>query len=76
MIQDCDTADVSPADYTILVKNLPLHFEPKNGDIDEDLKDFFTNNIVANKKLNVVSVNICYDISEKIILQEKMANII
>lgn len=45
-----------------MVKNLPTNFEPKNGDYDDDIKEFFSKKIFPNKKLKVVCVNVCYDI--------------
>lgn len=35
---DCDDKDISPSDYTILVKDIPINFEdPLNDDYQDDL---------------------------------------
>ena len=43
MDKEIDELDISPADYTILVKNIPLEYDALNNDYDDDLKYFFEN---------------------------------
>ena len=39
--EECDTINVSPEDYSIYVKNIPLSYNAINDDYDDDLKMFF-----------------------------------
>ena len=41
---ECDQKDISPQDYTIMVKNIPCEYNAINDDYDDDLKDFLEKN--------------------------------
>lgn len=54
MDNQCDQADISVSDYTLMIGNIPLEYEALNDDYDDDLKDFLEKNITINGgKLNV-----------------------
>ncbi|EGR30205.1 hypothetical protein IMG5_137940 [Ichthyophthirius multifiliis] len=63
---ECDVADISVNDYTIMINNIPKKIENAlNDDYDDDLKDFLEKNAFpGGKKLNIVKVNLCYDLDE------------
>ncbi|KAL4483923.1 hypothetical protein ABPG72_013929 [Tetrahymena utriculariae] len=70
---ECDEADISANDYTLLFQNIPLEYDAIHSDYDDDLKLFVENEI--SKKLNqdtstqdqcleVVKINLCYNLKE------------
>ncbi|KAL4435368.1 hypothetical protein ABPG74_022851 [Tetrahymena malaccensis] len=70
---ECDEADISANDYALLFQNIPLEFDAINSDYDDDLKLFVEKEI--SKKLNqenptpdqcleVVKINLCYNLKE------------
>ena len=49
----------SPADYTIMVRNIPTGL---NVNYKDALEDVFTYHAVPNKKLNPVSITLIYNL--------------
>ena len=52
----------------MLVKGIPKDLKAKDDDYDEEIKFYFENlevTALKGKKLNVVQVNLCYNISEQ-----------
>ena len=50
MDTDCDQADISISDYTLMIGNIPVDYNALNDDYDDDLKDFLEKNIIINGK--------------------------
>ena len=58
---EIDESILSPADYTIMVQNIPTM---RNCNYDEELKEFFTKTVIPGKELHVTKVNLVYDTEE------------
>ncbi len=58
-----DELDVAANDYTFIVKNIPLEFQAKNNDYDDDLKQFLEENAL-DVPLNIVHVNLAYKLED------------
>lgn len=70
---EIDEKQNSPADYTIMVKNIPSN---RNCDYVKDLKEFFSNQIDPVKKYNVTKVNLLWEIDEMEEYEEKIKELI
>ena len=72
----CDERELTASDYTIRVTNLPKDFD-QSVDIDEVIKAFFVENGLPGKPparppLNVQKVSVCYDSSERYVVEKKL----
>ncbi|KAL4489887.1 hypothetical protein ABPG72_010786 [Tetrahymena utriculariae] len=72
----CDEEDIAANDYTIMIKNIPLEFDAINDDYDDDIKDFFEKNSLKEKRVEVVSVTLCYNLTEITALQDQKEKLI
>ena len=64
-----DEKQISPADYTIIVRNIPTNLDV---DYVTDLTDFFQNLIDPIKKFNVMKINLLWEIEEINEIEEKV----
>ena len=67
---------MSPEDYTIFVKNIPIDYDAINDDYDDDLKEFIENCGLQNTgkridslklsdgKIEIRDIILCYDLTE------------
>jgi hypothetical protein len=60
----CDAIDISANDYTILLENIPNDIDALNDDYDDDIKYYFENIMKEDVEIQVVDINLCYDLSE------------
>jgi hypothetical protein len=67
----CDDIDIAANDYTVLLENIPVSIDALNDDYDDDLKHFFENILKEDFPIEVVDVNLCYNLSEVQVLQKK-----
>ncbi|EAS02885.2 kinase domain protein (macronuclear) [Tetrahymena thermophila SB210] len=67
----CDMAELTPADYTILVRNLPVDTTKKDiRDFFEKGKDLFGQNLI------VTEVNFAFDLQERVAKQQNLKQLI
>ena len=72
MDQECDEADISPNDYTIMFRNIPIDIpDALNNDYDDDLKDFLEKNLDIGMPFKITEVNLCYKIQDYFKLRDK-----
>ncbi len=62
-------ANVTPADYTIIVKNIPRELKI---DYEKELEHIFTHNAVQDKIINVTKIVLVYDIDYLIELEDRL----
>ncbi|KAL4484377.1 hypothetical protein ABPG74_019554 [Tetrahymena malaccensis] len=72
----CDDEDIAANDYTIMIKNIPLEFDAVNDDYDDDIKEFFEKNSLKEKRVEIVSVTLCYNLTEITALQNQKEKLI
>lgn len=65
-----DQDNLTPSDYTIIVKNIPLKL---NIDYAKELHHIFTNNAAEGKKLNIAKIVLVYDIDYLIELEANLS---
>lgn len=70
---DCDSNNTTPADYTMIVKNIPLK---QNANYDKELEYIFTNCSVPGKVLNVKKIVLVFDSSYVHRMEEKLASVV
>ncbi|EAS04833.2 kinase domain protein (macronuclear) [Tetrahymena thermophila SB210] len=82
---ECDEADISANDYTLLFENIPLEFDAINSDYDDDLKLYVEKDIskmlnqessTPNQCLEVVKVILCYNLKELQQLNDRHSELI
>ncbi|KAL4491908.1 hypothetical protein ABPG72_006163 [Tetrahymena utriculariae] len=67
----CDMAELTPADYTILVRNLPANTTKKDiRDFFEKQKDLFSQNLF------VTEINFAFDLQERVAKQQHLKQLI
>ncbi|KAL4444393.1 hypothetical protein ABPG74_016686 [Tetrahymena malaccensis] len=67
----CDMAELTPADYTILVRNLPVNTTKK------DIREFFeAEKNLFSQKLTVTEVNFSFDLQERVAKQQHLQQLI
>lgn len=64
---DCDVADISTTDYSVIVKKIPTNLG-ENVDYDDEIKKYFENGLFPKEKekLVVTQVNLAYNTEEKV----------
>lgn len=62
MDSEVDKVDVSPEDYTVLVKNIPVKMSEGNDDYDKDLKEFLETHVLE-KRVSISKMNLAYNVS-------------
>ncbi|EAS02382.2 phage head-tail family protein, putative (macronuclear) [Tetrahymena thermophila SB210] len=72
----CDDEDIAANDYTIMIKNIPKDFDAINDDYDDDIKEFFEKNSLQEKRVEVISVTLCYNLTEITALQNQKEKLI
>lgn len=70
---EIDEKQNSPADYTIIVRNIPNN---RNSDYVESLTNFFTNDIDPVKKFRVTKVNLLWELDEIEEFEKKIRELI
>ena len=65
-----DQNQLTPSDYTIIVKNIPIGIE--NFDYIEEIKKIIENSAVKDDSIKVMKINLVYDISEIIKIDKKI----
>ena len=67
----CDEREVTASDFTIRVTGIPSNFTDEQ-DIDEEIAKFFVEKGTPDRKVNVASVSVCYDCSQKLKSKETL----
>ena len=62
-------ANITPADYTIIVKNIPRELKI---DYEKELEHIFTHNAVHNATITVAKIVLVYDIDYLLELEDKL----
>jgi hypothetical protein len=58
----CDEDDISPADYTCVVKK--IENDTPGVDYDDELRQIIEKEVLPDGKTKVVKVNLCFDLTE------------
>ena len=66
---EIDEKQNSPADYTVIVKNIPTN---RDSDYNKTLTDFFENHVDPEKKYSVKKVNLLWELDEIEEIEEKI----
>jgi len=68
---ESDEREITASDFTLRVSHFPNDW-PNDTDVDQKIREYFEENSIQGKKVNIQKVSCCYNCNEKIFVLDEI----